>query len=353
MKRIVSFLFLLSLLISACNVAAKQPEAANQPAPAVVLASPTIAPTFTQVPPLAPTSTLEIPSPTQAVQAVIVPTFTPLPPPQTLPSNIIAFDTGGTWKDTLDSVPSGGSKTYILNAMQGQVMSVSITGGYFPLQIQGRNGTMLCPVEANSECSFWRGTLPLSQDYFITVRSGGLETNFNLRVAINPPGKQEQFFTYTSGNVSLAYSDQFAPYRTLSTLNHKTPPQLSLQLIDTSSYANTNLGEAYFSLGYSADPQIVAACTQPNQSGGGMETPVNILSVNGYNFNYSTAADAGAGNIYNQHIYRVVNNGTCYEVIYFIHSSNIGNYPPGVVKEFDQAGLMNKFNKILTTLQLK
>ena len=347
MKRIATCLFIFGFMISACNMAASK-----QPASEIALASPTVQPTFTQIVPLAATSTLEIPSPTQAIaQAVIVPTSTL--PPQTLPSNEIKFSAGGAWKDTQDSVALGGSKVYTLNAMQGQVMSVSITGGYFPMQIQGRNGTILCPVEANLECGFWRGTLPLSQDYFITVKSGGMETNFTLRVAINPPGKAEQTFAYHSGNVSLAYSDQFAPASLPSTLNNKTNLQLALQLIDTSSYINTNLGEAYFVFGSSSDPQIVAACAEPNQSGGGFETSNGAVTINGYNFAYSTAADAGAGNIYNQHIYRAVNNGVCYEAIYFIHSSNIGNYSPGVVKEFDLNGLMQKFNNILSTIQLK
>jgi hypothetical protein len=330
------------------------PAAAN-PTPEVAPVLSTAQPASTLIVPLAATSTLAIPSPTQ--QVADVPTLTALPLPQTVASNIIQFQAGGTWKDTQDSIPSGKSKTYILNAMQGQIMSVSVFAqgdawGYFPLQIQGRNGTVLCPVAPNTECSFWRGTLPLSQDYFITVKSAGDQTNFTLRVAINPPGKSEQLFAYNTSQVSLAYSDQFAPAGALSMLNNKTNPQLTLHLIDTSFYVNTNLGEAYFVLGSSSDPQIVAACAQPNQNGI-PETPGGNVAVNGYDFAYATLSDAGAGNYYEQHIYRVVNNGSCYEAIYFIHSANIGNFPPGVVKEFDHQSLMNKFNAILSTIQLK
>jgi hypothetical protein len=350
MKKMISFFFTLSLLLSACNMGAATPAAMRQPE--LALASPTtIPPTLTSVP-LAATSTLMLPPPTQGVQAVIVPTSTPLPPPQTVPSNVIKFAAGGTWKDTVDSVPLGGSKVYTLNAMQGQVMSVSISGGYFPIQIQGRNGTVLCPVDANSQCDFWRGTLPLSQDYYITVISGGMETNFTLRVAINPPGRAEQTFSYTSANASLSYSDQFAPARNLSTLNNKTTPQLSLQMIDTSSYINTNLGEAYFTFGSASDPLTVSACVEPNPNGM-PETSAGNISASGYTFAYSTVSDVGAGNYYEQHIYRTLYNGTCYEAIYFIHSSNIANYTPGVVKEFDRQGLMDKFNRMLASIQLK
>ncbi len=358
MKKINSFLLI--LFLTACSVpAANPPAAAEKSAPEILLATQTALPTFTQVALLAPTSTLVIPSPTQEVaQAVIVPTFTPLPPPQSGVSNEIKFDAGGTSKDTQDSIPAGGSKTYTLNAMQGQIMSVSVfaPGGipaYFPIQIQGRDGTVLCPVKQDLECSFWRGTLPLSQDYYITVKSGGEQTKFILRVAINPPGKAEQKFTYNGGALTFTYSDQFAPASLPSTLNNKTSLQFALQLIDTSSYINTNLGEAYFTLGTSSDSQIVADCMQPNQFGGGFEMSNGNVTFNGYNFAYSSAADAGAGNIYNQHIYRAAINGVCYEAIYFIHSSNIGNFPAGVVKEFEINALLQKFNGILSTIQVK
>ncbi|MBU1695490.1 MAG: hypothetical protein KKD21_00400, partial [Proteobacteria bacterium] len=43
--------------------------------------------------------------------------------------------------------------------------------GYFPLEIAGSDGTLLCPVEVNDECSFWRGKLPLTQEYFIKVKA--------------------------------------------------------------------------------------------------------------------------------------------------------------------------------------
>jgi hypothetical protein len=105
--------------------------------------------------------------------------------------------------------------------------------------------------------------------------------------------------------------------------------------------------------GSSTDAPVVSTCTEPNQSGGGLEVLNGNVTFNGYNFAYSTASDAGAGNIYNQHIYRTLDHGICYEVIYFIHYSNIGNYSPGVVKEFDLNALLQKFNEILSTIQLK
>lgn len=352
MKRTFSFIFVLSVALSACNLAAATPAALNQ----ATLAAPAIQPTFTPIPPLAPTSALILPTPTQsAAQATAYPTPTALPAPQSLSSNDIVFDKGGTFKDIAGNVPANGIKTYKLGAMQGQVMSVSITGGYFPLEIRGRDGTTLCPAKTNEECSFWRGTLPLTQDYYVTVKSGGMGTDFTLRVAINPPGKAEQYFTFGDANlgITLTYADFFAPGRIPASLNNKTNLGFALQLIDTGSYVNTNLGEAYLAVGSSADPQVVSACGQPNNTGGAPEVYVGNVNINGYTFAYSTSTGVGAGNIYDQYIYRAVNNGKCYEAIGFVHYGNIGNYVPGVVKEYDLAGLTQKFNNVLATIQLK
>lgn len=345
MKKIIFAISFLILAVVACSLFSGTPTSV----PELLSISPTVMPVV---------ATTTVP-PTQAVQS---PAFTPLATVQPDPSNTIRFGAGGTWTDISDSLSSGATKIYTLSAMQGQMMSVSILAegdegvwGYFPIEIAGSDGTLLCPVDVNNECSFWRGKLPLTQDYFIKVKAGGDLTNFTLRVAINPPGKLEQTFHYKNpeSGLTLAYSDQFAPARFPSAANNKTNIELALQYIDTASYQHTNLGEAYFLLGSSADPQIVAACTDPNPKGGAPEEAKGTETINGYNFIRSQAVGAGAGNIYDQEIYRVVEKGVCHEIIFFIHYSNIGNYAPGAATEFDMNGLLQKFDDILSTFQVK
>lgn len=345
MKKIIFAISFLVLAVVACSVFSGTPASA----PELLSVSPTVKPVV---------ATATVP-PTQIVQS---PAFTPLATAQPDPSNTIRFGAGGAWTDLSDSVDSGASKIYTLSAMQGQIMSVSVLAegdpgawGYFPIEIAGSDGSLLCPVEVNNECSFWRGKLPSTQDYFIKVKSGGDLTDFTLRVAINPPGKSEQTFRYKnpSSGIALVYTDQFAPMRFPSMANNKTEIELALQFIDTASYEKTNLGEAYFLLGSSADPLIVAACTDPNPNGGMPEEAKGTESINGYNFVRSQSVGAGAGNIYDQEIYRAAKNGVCYEVIYFIHYSNIGNYAPGTATEFDMDGLLQKLDGILSTFQVK
>ncbi len=347
-KKIFAISFLI-LAVIACNIASGTPTSA----PEILSVSSTLNPAT-------PTTAV---FPTQDIQT---PTSTSLPPTsqpiQADSPNRIRFNAGGTWMDLADNLNPGTSKTYSLNAMQGQIMSVSVLAGnqagvwgYFPIEIEGSDGTVLCPVEVNNECTFWRGKLPSTQDYFIRVKSGGDLINFTLRVAINPPGKNSQLFQYSNPatGLALSYSDQFAPARFPSSANNKITPELELQFIDTNFYTNTNLGEVYFLLGSSNDPQMVATCTDPNPNGGAPEEAKGNDVINGYNFVHSQSVGAGAGNIYEQEIYRLRDKGICYEVIYFIHYSNIGNYAPGAVVEFNMDELLQKLNGVLDTFDAR
>ncbi|MFN8411545.1 MAG: hypothetical protein U0Z26_04075 [Anaerolineales bacterium] len=348
MKKILFLLMGLSLFSAACNVSATPTVAANIPLPTQAVATPSV-----------PTVTAEPAA--NAVQPAAIPTFTPAPAqqPNSQPA-VIKFDAGGTYKDIVDSIPAGTSKTYSVNAMKGQIMSVSVLPqvadggwGYVPMQIKGADGTVLCPKEPDTECQFWRGALPASQDYFVTLTPNGDVINFTMRVAINPPGKDTQLFQYhnPSTGLSITYPDSFAPVLPPFG-NYKIKPELTLQLIDTSSLYKTNLGEAYIFISSSSDSQVVATCTESNQNAEG-EQILGNESLNGFTFVHSSSTGAGAGNYYDQDIHRMVNNNVCYEVIFFMHSSNIGNYVDGTVKEFNRDDLMKKFNDVFSTFTIK
>lgn len=351
MKKTTSFF--ISILLSACFL--------------LSCASPTPAPSPTQPPVIENT-----PLPTQAV-------FTPIPtltaeilPTEAFPTfvasttapgqpTVIQFPANGTYEDITGSFPDSTSKTYSVNAMKGQIMSVSVvpftTDGYWsyiPLQIKGADGSILCPQSTDSDCLAWRGALPASQDYFITLNAAPNVAQFVLRVAINPPGSTEQFFQFHNvlTGASLTYSDAFAPMLPV-TGNYKTTPELALYLNDQEIYEQTNLGEVYLFLSSNIDPQIVATCTEPNPNGGGPEEIIGNEVINGFTFVHSTSGGVGAGNLYEQEIYRMAYNNACYEVIYFLHSSNIGNYTPGAVTEFDRNAIIQKLSSVFSTFTIK
>jgi len=335
---------LLAIFLSACAAPVSAPTAE----PAFIQLTPSG--TFTQI----PTSTAILPSVTPTAD---LPTQTP-PAVISGQSNVIQFPANGTYADVVDSIATGASKTYSVNAMQGQIMSVSIlpqadAASTISMQIKGADGSVLCPKVADEQCLFWRGILPASQDYFITLTPDGEGLQFVLRVAINPLGMGFQYFEFKSATgLSLTYPDTFAPALPVQG-NYKTAPMLTLQLIESELYEKTNLSEVYLMVSSTAEAQTVATCTEPNQSGGGPEYPVGDEVINGLTFVHSTSEGAGAGNFYQQEIYRTVQNNICHEVIYFIHFTNVSNYTPGTVTDFDRDIVMQSLNGIFSTLTIK
>lgn len=72
----------------------------------------------------------------------------------------------------------------------------------------------------------------------------------------------------------------------------------------------------------------------------------------GRRYSYAEAGEGAAGNYYEQYIYALTGSKPCLGVRYFIHSTNIGAYDPGTVREFDRAALLAQFDRIRRTLVL-
>ena len=334
----------LVLAVLACNLGAPaQPVSDTPPSPTLELASATETPTPKIVPVL--------PSPLPTI------TFTPtLPPPTFNPGinpvtneNRIQFPVGGTWVEVGTHLKEGDSIRYVLSAMKGQVMSASVEQSW-PFTVEVAASTTLL-TDPNYERPFWRGTLPATQDYFITVKTQATG-DFNMRVAINPPGQAYQYFDYKNPQQTaiLRYSDDFALTTNIPAGDFKGTSSLVLQFIRPEFYGpTTNLGEAYFLFSTMTDAQTVNTCTQPLSQ---LETITGQKTINGYAFTQSEAIGVGAGNIYDQVIYRTVYDSICYEAVFYMHSGNIGNYTPGTVVEFDRNALVQKFEQVLNTFSV-
>ena len=227
-------------------------------------------------------------------------------------------------------------------------MSVSVRQGpAFSVHISGLDQVTLSdPLQP---LSFWRGRLPSTQDYIVSVESQ-VSGPFTLRIAIAPPGKASQDFEFIDPRyaVSLIYMDTFAPTDVQIPIDIKGSPLLTLTFTDPSFYApRTNLIEAYLQLAASADPAVVSTCTQPSTQV--PETVTGSVNIHNHAFTRSEFSGAAAGNRYDQVIYRSVWQDKCFEVVFLIHSANIGNYPAGTVVEFDRAALINQFETVLNT----
>ncbi|MHB1087125.1 MAG: MliC family protein [Minisyncoccota bacterium] len=76
------------------------------------------------------------------------------------------------------------------------------------------------------------------------------------------------------------------------------------------------------------------------------------VTENGVSYSMATTSGAGAGNLYEEMVYAISGSKPCTAVRYFIHSMNIGNFEPGVVREFDRTALLADFDKIRASLVL-
>ena len=76
------------------------------------------------------------------------------------------------------------------------------------------------------------------------------------------------------------------------------------------------------------------------------------IIINGQLFSRLNFTGAGAGNFYEEEVWAIPDTNPCIAIRYFIHSTNIYNYTPGAVKEFDRQKLINQFDEIRRSLIL-
>lgn len=74
------------------------------------------------------------------------------------------------------------------------------------------------------------------------------------------------------------------------------------------------------------------------------------VSEGGIDYSFASSTGAAAGNVYEERVYALATSTPCMAVRYFIHSTNIGNYPAGMVREFDRAAVLSAFDKIRASL---
>ncbi len=302
-----------------------------------------------------PTVTIDtsIPTPTPVPTATLEPSPTPAVVfDAQANADRVTFAPNATWAEVSSSLTASGEKRFVLSALQNQVMSVSVPqGAPFTVAVAGADKRVF--TDAQNPQFYWRGELPSTQDYFVTVKSP-VAGPFTLRIAINPPGLPYQYFEFFDPQTGalLDYSDEFAPISWQLPFSLKGTPLLTLYFIEPSYYYPTsNLNEAALVLTASTDSVVVASCTQAPAGSG--EVISGTVSINGYTFTQSEFVGAAAGNLYDQLFHRTVVNDTCFEVVYLIHSSEIGNYPPATVAAYDRPRLLHKFDEVLGSFAVK
>jgi len=76
------------------------------------------------------------------------------------------------------------------------------------------------------------------------------------------------------------------------------------------------------------------------------------MTDEGRTYSHATTSGAAAGNLYEEHLYAFPNSKPCTAVRYYIHTTSLANYEPGVVQEYDRAKLLEAFDSIRRSVTL-
>ncbi len=193
MNKKVFFTCVLLVLLAFGAAACKLPASGSPPTVTTQLpgvptstAGSAAEPTLTSAPPTAVLVTVT-PAPTTAPPATSVPPTavppTPAPPP---PASRIQFAAGGTGAVVEGVLDSGQTLYYVLAANATQTMSVKIQApnGDVYLGVFGTDGQVL--LNSSAQQTTWSGTLPTSQDYYLSVTAGDGKESYSLSVEIPP-----------------------------------------------------------------------------------------------------------------------------------------------------------------------
>lgn len=145
-------------------------------------------------------------------------------------------------------------------------------------------------------------------------------------------------FTVSAGNSSTTQWMQ----------NTTVPGTILAQVtMPPSLQPNTNFQGATFTVGTSNKSSAVSNCLV--QKNGNASS--SVVTINGTSFTRITYGDAGAGNFYDIVSYRTVHDNACYALEYVIHSTNIQNYPPGTITQFDQSSVQSMLESMVQSFR--
>ena len=215
MKKKIIFTCVLLVMLAFAASSCKLPASGNPPpattqAPVVPTSTTGVAaePTNTSIPPTSVMVTVTSMPPTAVPPTPVPPTA--VPPTLAAPplASRIQFVTGGTSAVLDGNIDSAQTLYYVLQASATQTMNVKVwsPNANVYLSIYGANGQEL--LNNTSQDTLWSGTLPATQDYYLSLTAANGATSYSLSVEIPPlasaptanvtpvPGTFDPFTTY-------------------------------------------------------------------------------------------------------------------------------------------------------------
>ncbi|HEY5383384.1 MAG TPA: MliC family protein [Candidatus Paceibacterota bacterium] len=189
---------------------------------------------------------------------------------------------------------------------------------------------------------------------FITEGAGNAPQTFANCIALSDIGGQESWTIFASS--TLGYSIKYPQGYTVTApyIYQALGPGKDIEgvnfIIPGTMATGTNLAaDSYVSV--EQLPNSAASCSASLFLGDQIGSTTAVTD-NGVDYSVAQGSDAGAGNLYDETVYAIPGSSTCTAVRYFIHSSQIGNYPPGMVTAFDKQALISQFDAIRRSLML-
>jgi hypothetical protein len=184
---------------------------------------------------------------------------------------------------------------------------------------------------------------------FLLLFAAGCNTYRNTTTNQAPTTTDSQTQTYK--NSTYGFEFNYPEDAFFKTSNYGLLQDKVVELgISQNDYANTNFGDAAFSVSASYAKSL-ENCLAMNAPESGDDFKIE-KQINGISFHMTKSTGAGAGNIYDSTIYRtLVGNQTCIELNETIHTSNIGNYPAGTITEVNKAEVQSNLDRILNTFK--
>jgi membrane-bound inhibitor of C-type lysozyme len=229
----------------------------------------------------------------------------------------------------------------------GSVALVLSDGRHLSLP-QTASGSGIRYATDDSQLVFW------SQGNTAFVNEGTDQTEtYTKCVAASNISGQESWNTYASS--SLGYSVRYPNGYQINTayVNQTLGPGKNIKgvqfVIPATMATGTNLSS---DSGVSIERLPGATSCTANLFLSDIVGSTTLVTDNGVDYSVGKGSGAAAGNLYNETVYAIPGTSPCTAIRYFIHSTQLGNYPPGTVKAFDQNALLQQFDGIRQSLVL-
>lgn len=156
--------------------------------------------------------------------------------------------------------------------------------------------------------------------------------------------------TYATSTFSVTYPNTFAIDTAYAYEQFAGKPIYGVKFtIPQSISTSTNL---------SSDTYIsIETLPRANSCSGDIYLTANVRSESvtdgGVTYSVASSSEPGAGNLYEEIVYALPNSKPCTAIRYFIHSTQIANYPEGTVTEYSRAALLQAFDQIRRSVTIQ